>query len=141
MRIIKFRAWDEINNEMTYQTTGLSGLSNYLILQRYSNVMQFTGKKDADEKEIYDGDVVSVHQFLFDGNEVEKEWIAEVVYIDELCCFGLKVLSGDFALSHTGFDNYEEMPPFSFSEIYGLHEESFKVLYNVFEKSALVGSF
>lgn len=98
-------------------------------------IRRFTGLKDRNGKEIYEGDILKIHQFLFDGNEIEKEWICKVEYITEFNAsgFGVKVLSGEFALEHTGFNSYDEMPPFTFSAIVGLHEESFEIIGNIHE--------
>jgi uncharacterized phage protein (TIGR01671 family) len=62
MREIKFRAWDSINKEMVYETNPKSFfgycISNYTILQKYETVMQYTGMKDRDGVEIYEGDIL-----------------------------------------------------------------------------------
>lgn len=56
MREIKFRAW---NGEMIYPDNRLiGGLKSYDILQRFSNIMQFTGLLDKNGKEIYEGDIL-----------------------------------------------------------------------------------
>lgn len=57
-RVIKFRAWDIGEKEM------VSNLFERAIVNRQGNliaqsVMQFTGLHDKNEKEIYEGDVVS----------------------------------------------------------------------------------
>ena len=54
MRDIKFRAWDELDNNMIYQDY----LSASEILNRFDCIMQYTGLKDKEGKEIYEGDIV-----------------------------------------------------------------------------------
>jgi len=67
-REIKFRAWDEINNKM-YPITGISFVNKDVWLQindkqimgaNFSEIqiMQYTGLKDKNDKEIYEGDIL-----------------------------------------------------------------------------------
>lgn len=74
MREIKFRAWSELYKEMYYPTkAGLSGLKSYDILEKFENVMQFTGLKDKNGKEIYEGDVVHQDDYI-------EDWHHEIVF-------------------------------------------------------------
>ena len=57
MREIKFRAWDKNKNKMVYPT---KKYTNGGLLEWFEDedLMQYTGLKDKNGKEIYEGDVV-----------------------------------------------------------------------------------
>lgn len=60
MREIKFRAWDEINKRMIYGPTPDSPSSSWILALPDEGVvkMQYTGLKDNNGKEIYEGDIL-----------------------------------------------------------------------------------
>ena len=58
-REIKFRAWDKLHGEMWYPVKpGLSGLRSCDILERFETIMQYTGLKDKNGKEVFEGDII-----------------------------------------------------------------------------------
>ena len=89
MREIKFRAWDKEGGRMVY-------LEPYLYLNHKGNfeyvdgpdletserdypVMQFTGLKDKNDKEIYEGDIIKIKP----SDGMNLDLIEEIKWVDQ----------------------------------------------------------
>lgn len=132
-REIKFRAWDSFNAEMLKpadyngKTKELSWFfAQFEDRQKGGNemkLMQFTGLKDKNGKEIYEGDIINLHQFLFDGfGEVERENKGEI----GIDWYGVHLLTD------------KEETGCYLACAYGLHEESFEIIGNIYENPELI---
>ena len=110
-REFKFRCWDRINKKMiksphfsceTSLTTNINKNFKY-----FSSVdfifMQYTGMKDRNEKEIYEGDIVKFE------HSTREFTIREVVYVFSHCCFSLKYQgrTDNFGLPRDWKDSFE----------------------------------
>lgn len=98
MREIKFRAWDKVCKEMFYNSELANGdmmvihLDGRIELSDDDTyklddfvIMQYTGLKDKNGKEIYEGDIVEIHDgtitaFRTSGKHIIEWWNGQFVF-------------------------------------------------------------
>lgn len=124
MREIKFRCW--VGGEMTYgiplsimgnQSEGINTLDDFFKAcddDVGTKIMQYTGLKDKNGKEIYEGDIVEVTCI---GSYGEEKWTHKVEYDNELARFS------PFSYYHGSLE---------------VGEEEFEVIGNIYENADLL---
>ena len=135
MREIKFRAFDKVLGIMVFpEFTSSGGNLALRDCDCEGTLMQSTPLKDEDENSVYEGDIVAMHQFLFDGNEVESQIVGVVGSND----YGwtLTQIKNEYFQEYTGYDLHEGAC--NLGDIYGLHDQSWTILGNIHENPDLL---
>lgn len=136
-REIKFRAWDLSTEEII--TAGderrWGSVTNHYLFRNYEDqyLMQYTGLKDKNGTEIYEGDVIDLTYWWFDGSERESHLIGSIGF--EPTTFTLENIHNDFFQEETGFDKGEGI--LSLGE-FMIAESDVEILGNKFENPELL---
>ena len=141
MREIKFRVWDDeqklicASDSIFWHNgdqyiTWFSGTCEASI--KDVSVYQYTGLKDKNGVEIYEGDKVEFTYWWFDGNVAESTLTGMIVYSDALMSFQLKGVKNKEWEQHTGYENDQEyLTPFS---EFNFEDADFEVIGNIHEE-------
>jgi uncharacterized phage protein (TIGR01671 family) len=120
-RQLKFRAWDKLEKRFFYPDKGYQGHYVLTLNGQFQNlqngsggdeyvVQQFTGLKDKDGKEIFEGDRVRI------GYTQNHDFFGEVIWLEDRASFGVR------------YENITE----TFEDL-GFVQKLFEVVGNIFQ--------
>jgi uncharacterized phage protein (TIGR01671 family) len=137
MRELRFRAWDGESMELIsdlywFEESGVHDSSGDGHHRSYK-IMQFTGLKDCNGVDIYEGDIVDFTLWWFDGNVAESHLIGSIVYTPNCMSYSLAGIKNKEWLTHIGGDS--DIQPFS---EFNFDEADFEVIGNIHETPELI---
>jgi uncharacterized phage protein (TIGR01671 family) len=127
---------------LDYPDGGLNGqggnYSNAHITKDDYIIMQFTGLKDKNGLEIYEGDILNFTYWWFDGNQAETNLVGVVVYIGSEASYGLAHIRNKEWIRHIGGEPGDEDTQ-SFSG-WQFTSDDMEVIGNVYENPELLAA-
>lgn len=138
MKVIKFRAWDSENRqmldvqelnfedcfyggEMQIKTTMYNDYFDY----REMPLMQYTGLKDKNGVEIYEGDIVKIHKHSY-YHGFKQEEIGEIKFIDGAFGFYREKSKNEYYFNNLATEN-------AYGEL-----EYYEVIGNIYDNPELL---
>ena len=122
MREIKFRCWHEDNRHKGWIEFGVEGIPNEIANDiDYTLIYQYTGLKDKNDKEIYEGDILRVPIDSFDIDNIgQSHNIGKVIIYRG--CWSIKYIDRDNA----------HRPDFDWDSLWGLVGD-IEIIGNIYE--------
>ncbi|MCY8924322.1 YopX family protein [Bacillus atrophaeus] len=99
----------------------------------WESIGQYSGLKDKNGREIYEGDIIHCVHWFFDGNEVEEHFTASVGFRDG--SFTLENINSRYYSDYTGEDNGKGI---CWIGDINYCEEDYEVIGNIYEDPELL---